>query len=293
MMERDPFGERVVCFVCDYGLILLAVLMIVGVAAWRLTSHLATSPLPWISTPAPTLTLTPAITATRTPGIPTATIVTMTPTFTPIPKPEFILVFIPVAWTTDQSQFEQAAQIQANTFIQESHIGDYFTVKVEILTAGPENVDLTDPNLISTVLYYGLSNMPGDRYIGLTDSDLSPDGNSSVDGWTSGGQAMVAESLDDYVTSHEMGHTFGLCDEYNYSAWTIQDKDYLGGCPNPFPSNCPLTMESGVTCDGTQTSDGRNSIMGPSGMIGSYGYNTACLDHLLEQFDLLASKVNP
>jgi hypothetical protein len=208
-------------------------------------------------------------------------------------KPEFILVFLPVAWQSDLAGFKQAAHTQADTFIRESQIDEYFTVKVEILTSGPENVSLTDPNLDYTVLEFGLTHMAGDRYIGLTDGDLAPDGESDIVGWTSGGQVVVSETLERYVTAHELGHTFGLCDEYNYSEWTLQDGSMSSGCPNSYPSICPQTMAEGITCDGAPTSDGRNSIMGPSGLPGAYGYNSPSLDYLLRIFSTMILQANP
>lgn len=292
MMQRDPFGERVVCFICNYGLILLAILAIAGVAAWRLAPTLAAAPFPWVSTPTATATLTPIPSPTPLP--PTVT-PTQSATITPVAntKPEFILVFVPIAWTTDQAHFEQAANEQADNFMEASQIGDFFQVRVVILDDGPIDPDLTDSNLDYTVLEYGLSHYPGDRYIGLTDSNLAPGGERNVVGWTSGGQSMVAESFDAYVTAHELGHTFGLCDEYNYSAWSMQQQSYTDGCPNPYPTTCSKSMEPGVNCDGTPTEDGNNSIMGPAGLQGGHGYNTACLEHLREQFELLSSRVMP
>jgi len=200
------------------------------------------------------------------------------------------LVFMPVMWQTDQDSFEQVAHIQANTFIRESHIDTLFNVIVEILSDGPKDVSLTDPELDIGIDQYGLEHKPGDRYIGITDSDLAPNGNNDIAGWTSDGQAVVEESADPYITSHELGHTFGLCDEYNLSEWTRENEEFPSGCPNPYPSSCPQTMADGVICDGTPTTDGYYSIMGPAGLLGAHGYNSPSLDHLLQAFSELASQ---
>ena len=293
MMQRDPFGERVVCFLCDYGLILLAVLLIAAVAAWRFTSGQAASLVLLADTPTPAWTLTPSVAATVVGSTPTALAETLTPTSTPNIKPELILVFMPIAWQSDQASFEQAAHSQADAFIQESQVNEYFNVQVVVLTTGPENVALTDPELDYTILEFGLTHVAGDRYIGLTDADLAPDGESDIVGWTSGGQLVVAESSDKYVTAHELGHTFGLCDEYSYSEWILQNESLSGGCPNPYPSYCPQTIADGITCDGASTSDGRNSIMGPSGLPGAYGFNSNCQDYLLQIFSTMISQVSP
>ena len=51
-------------------------------------------------------------------------------------------------------------------------------------------------------------------------------------------------------TSHEVGHTYGLCDEYNFLTWNIQHKWFL--CPNAFPSNCEQDLfRSDAYCPGS------------------------------------------
>ena len=35
-----------------------------------------------------------------------------------------------------------------------------------------------------------------------------------------------------YVAAHEVGHTFGFCEEYNSTAWNKQDGFFGGRCPN-------------------------------------------------------------
>jgi len=292
-MERDPFGERIICFICDYGLVMLAILAVIGVAGWRWSAGAATIHLPFFSTPTstPSPTPLPTVTATMTTQ-PTATpLVTSTPT--PPPKPEFVLVFLPLDWQASRAEFERVAQMQANTFITESGMDQYFTIQTVLLDTGLENMALDSEELAYDVLEYGLSQTAGDRYIGLTDGDLRPEGNSDIVGWVAGEQSMVVEAGDLYITAHELGHTFGLCDEYSFTEWSRQNDALSSGCPNPYPVDCPRVQSGDVVCAGAPTTDGRNSIMGPAGMYGAYGFNQACLTHLSEIFHELATQVIP
>ena len=299
-MQRDPFGEKIICFLCDYGLVFLAVLFVLLFAAWWLLSGGLPAPAtpPGVVTPGlPFATDTPDVLPgiTTTPDAPGSTdtpVATPEPTALPTGKPEFILVFVAVRWQSGDAAFEQAADGHAQTFIDESNMDAFFTIKTVYLTEGLPDASLSDPNLDYAVYQYGLVNEPGDRYIGLTDGDLALDGDPSVAGWTSGGQAVIVEASEYQVTAHELGHTFGLCDEYSYSEWLLQDEYAPGGCPNPYPSTCPQTLSGGITCDGAPTSDGRNSIMGPAGLYGAYGFNEACLNSLQETFQSLAAQVS-
>jgi hypothetical protein len=187
------------------------------------------------------------------------------------------------------STFAGIAQAHADLFIQASNIEAYFTVEVKILDEGLENADLASNELVYDILEFGLQKEPGDRYAGITTGDLALEGSQDVAGWTTGGQAVVSEDWDISISAHELGHTFGLCDEYNYSIWTQQNDIIRDGCPNPYPEGCPLDESLRVHCDGALTDDGAYSIMGPAGLIGERGYNTPCYSHLQKIFEALAN----
>jgi hypothetical protein len=306
-MERDPLGEGVVCWLCNNGLLVLGVLTVLIVASSRIGAALAPISLTLLHRPSliPTGTLRAATTASL---MPTATRIAFQPTpndsslassptsrapaltemSTPIsfPRPEYVLVFIPLSWGSGMDAYRQAASQQAGIFTRESGITDYFKVQVKTLSEGPTDVTLDDPDLLQKVIAYGLAREPGDRYIGLTDGDLVSNGDPDVLGWTAvpGTNGLVAEAGDPYVTAHELGHTFGLCDEYSYIDWTSQNNEFPDGCPNPYPPDCPTGSNPVRLCQGSPILDGRNSIMGPGGMPGEYGFNEACKAHLLELF---------
>jgi hypothetical protein len=293
---NKPWWESPLCWLCDYGAFVAVLFLILAFGAYRFlfASELSapivaptSTPVVAVATPTPTRVAS----FTEIPRPPT-----LTATSTPVvEKPEFILVFVPVNWKLSQSKFEQAAQKQADIFMRESDIENYFTVKVVPLEKGLDNVSLGSDTLVYDILEFVLQEQPGDRYIGLTDGDLNPDGESDVVGWTSGGSGLVAEYQDEYVVTHELGHTFGLCDEYSYADWKRQDEEKKrqdeenDGCPNLYPEDCPQE-ESNELCKGAPAKDGSNSIMGPAGMSGAYSFNEASLDHLKETFQNLAKE---
>lgn len=298
-----------ICFLCDYGLPLLAVAVVLLVAAWRFTAARELSPLPLetatptstIQAPSPTPTLNETVTVTPVgPTLtleaalpPTATITqaptqTVMPAASPTPELlEYVLAIIPVDWLGSQREFEVAARQHANLFISESGMDEFFRIQLEILPIerGMLGADLSSENLVYDIIQWGLGTIPADRYIGLTDGDISLYGISDIAGWTAGPDtlAVVGEAAAVSVTAHELGHTYGLCDEYSYSAWSQQNLEFLEGCPNPYPTDCPQDTMAGL-CPGNPTQDGRFSMMGPAGMPGDYGFNTPCYEHLQSVF---------
>jgi hypothetical protein len=284
-----PWWEDPLCWLCDYGIFVMVFFLILIFGAYRfLYKAVPATPLA-VPTPVATL-MTVTLTNTASP-VETSAVPALTSTPAP-ERTEFILVFVPVNWASGQPAFQQAAQDQANIFITKSGIENYFTVTVVALENGIADVSLASDTLVYDVLEFALQVQPGERYVGLTDGDLNPGGDSNVVGWTSGGSAMVAEYQNVYVVTHELGHTFGLCDEYNYAVWSRQNEEYDGGCPNPYPQDCTREESNQPTCNGTPALDGNNSIMGPAGLTGEYSFNDASYSHLQEVFGTLSSGGN-
>jgi hypothetical protein len=289
---HPSWWESPVCWICDRGLLLLAILVAFAIALIQWQPQAFSTVFPFLNTPTPTPTQTPSptATATQTP-LPSATLTpSVTPTEqatvvhpspTPLPPPVFVLAFVPLNWSDTSEAFMQAAQNHAALFLADSGIEAYFTVEVYVLSEGLSGADLTNDDLVYDVIEAGLVQLPADRYIGLTDRDLAPDGDSNVLGWTfMHAQGVVVETEEIEVTAHELGHTFGLCDEYSYAAWYSQNLELSDGCPNPFPAVCEQIFVNEVHCEGTPTDAGLNSLMGPGGMLGPYGYNQSCLAHI-------------
>ncbi len=298
--------QMALCWFCDYSLVLLGLLIVLIVGAFRWSKwNPALEPVPFAVTEIGIVTLvfsptravaTAAAYPTETPELITFTPTVATPTFAPevasSGKPEYVLVFIPVAWADSADAFAEYAHQQADYYIRVSNMDQYFYVKVEVLENGLTGVSLSDEELVEKIVQFGLDNIPGNRYIGITDGDLALNGSSDVSGWTSGPDSigLVAESGGVEIVAHELGHTFGLCDEYNYLYWTEQNAAFPDGCPNPYPLDCAQEASEEVMCSGSPSASGANSIMGPSGMLGEYEFNRESYENLQRIFELYASQ---
>lgn len=295
-MMKKSYGEDVVCLICDYGWVILGVLAVITVGLWQYGLESPPGgggqavPLsqPTSVVLAPTLdvpTHSPPVIWTPTVFYSTSTPFPL-PTLAAVPKSEYIIAFIPVNWVSSKRQFDQMVDAHASIFIQKSQIQEYFDVKVVKMEEGI-NLDLNNESSLIELLDFGLSQSAADRYIGLTESNIALNGVTEITGYSFGPgfQAVVAESEHYMVTAHELGHTFGLCDEYNYSVWVEQNSEFEEQCPNPFPPPDVCAHTSEELCPGYETADGKNSLMGPSGLEGEYAFNDACLSRLKSEFE--------
>lgn len=285
-MHRRPL-EGAVCFICDYGLIVLAVLLMAAFALARLLKE----PPQGASVPPVPATATLPVVATTQPAQQTPVPATaVAPTTTPPALPQYILAVVAVNWEGSRASFEREAQAQTDFFIEKSGIGRYFDVQVVYLEAEMEGQNLGMDTVLDDVIQFGLQNQPADRYIGLTDGDLAPDGDRWVAGWTYGPDTLgvIIENGGISIAAHELGHTYGLCDEYNYSFWVEQNAAFPQGCPNPYPQTCPRNTNQVGECEGEPAQNGDSSIMASAGPGTGYSFNRESLAHLLRVFALLS-----
>lgn len=205
-------------------------------------------------------------------------------------RPTYVIAFIPLSWEGSRAEFERAALSHGELFVSESGISAYADVEIRLLEEALDAA-LDGAWLVQEVVRFGLAREPADRYVGLTDQDLAPFGDASVAGWTFGPDSLgvVVEDHKSMITAHELGHTFGLCDEYLYSEWSRQNGE--AECPNPYPPDC--STEPGVLCDGLPALDGRNSLMAHAGLRGPYTYNEPGYEHLQLAFSVLFGTQEP
>ncbi len=288
---NKPASEDFICWLCDNGLLVGVVILVIGGAlifrgkiygeSESILSFYDT-PTP-ITTITPTVTLTPEKTYTLTPTItpePTSTIA-HSPTPTNPPPPEFIFVMMPVHWKGGLENFEEAADEQIEFYIEQSGMNEYFDIKIEYIMDSMDHEPLTSENLVFEIVNEGVMKVAGDRYIGITNGDIARNGDSMIAGWTMfGSPGVVCESEYLNVTAHELGHTFGLCDEYQYDIWLEQDQWTEEGCPNPFPSDCTQT---GI-CSDVRNPNGLYSIMGIARDNNDLSFNNACMNALNQRF---------
>jgi hypothetical protein len=292
------------CWFCDYGFLILAFILIVVLGiVFRLTSDNFLSNLE-VGLDSPSIVVT--MTATNEPAQTeqpendlfqpyTATVFVETPataqsTPTPLPqKPEFIIAFIPVHWEGDLEEFGEIAIAHFNHFVVESNIDDYFDVRHEIIFENLISTAWGEASLVLDIIEFGLLRTPADRYMGLTDMDLSLDGDYWIAGWTMGEDFLGAVGEASYlaITAHELGHTFGLCDEYSYEAWSFQNSISATGCPNNFPAECIPALDS---CDPEPNTEGHYSIMGFAREESYQVFYQDSLDALRNKFDQMVRR---
>lgn len=267
---------------------MLAVLLVAAFALVKLLQE----PPQGASVPPVAATATLPVVATAQPAQQTPLPATaVAPTAIPPARPQYILAVIAVNWEGSRAAFEREAQAQVDFFIEKSGIDRYFDVQVAYLEAEMEGQNLVMDTLLDDVIQFGLQNLPADRYIGLTDGDLAPGGDRWVAGWTYGPDTLgvIIENGGISIAAHELGHTYGLCDEYNYSFWVEQNTEFPEGCPNSYPQTCERNTNQVSECDGEPAENGDSSIMAGSGPGTAYSFNRESLAHLLKVFALLST----
>lgn len=296
-------GEGITCFFCDYGHWLLVLLLIVGsLFIVFQNTNLQNSSTDPVTTPTPTVEVrtsptsvihTPVITATIAPTpvpliltpeliLPTSVQVSTPPVTA---KPEYVIVIIPVTVTDKAKVFELARQ-QLDVFIKESNMEDYYSITVKEIPEVLET-DLSSDELLNDIFDFGVIRIPADLYLGMTDGDIVADGESDVAGYTVFfSNVVVAEAGEDSTVAHEMGHIFGLCDEYDYEAWYYQNGSLFEGCPNPFPASCDKSLTNNSWCE-SLISEGIYSIMGGAFDWNYTHFSDSCLAALENQFKKL------
>ncbi len=301
-MRRDKsYQEDIACFLCDYWYLVLIVLGLLFWGFWLLKQlPAAAAPIPTaiptstaqpvteppLSTPTPQMETEIPLAVTETPEVTEVVATTAEPT---LAKPVYIFGMIPVNWQGTEAEFTELANNYLDYFVDKSNMDEYFDVQIQILTESPD-LNANDQNIINELTYYGMSQIPADRYIGITSQDVILEGDSDIVGFTQGDNAysVISEADEVSIVAHELGHTYGLCDEYSYEAWMYQNEDLPGGCPNPLATSC---QNNGEMCIGVFTDRGLNSMMGAAGYDGGYGFNTDCYNYLQERFQNLAESV--
>ncbi|MDI6730220.1 MAG: PQQ-binding-like beta-propeller repeat protein [Candidatus Altarchaeum sp.] len=169
------------------------------------------------------------------------------------------LVFVKVAWD-DFIDFDVTVNQHANYFLEKSGLNACgMKVEIKIVNGSPnitgqEICDAWKNNKTSPILegikdHALRNNIRGDRYIGLTTYNMS--NNCGVGGYTTfipdiHYDTVIDQYDDRALTSHELGHSYGLCDEYcydgtNYHHWCWLEENNslnnIGSCPNLYLCN--------------------------------------------------------
>lgn len=224
----------------------------------------------------------------------TVTETNLTNNVTPSPArpPEYVVALIPVHWKETRQEFIDAANRQGDFFRQTSEVENYFHVKNFFFEVTYSEGKPTDSDLLGRMLVWTIQRDSADRHIGLTDGALATDNNTWIVGYTFGidTQGMLAETTEDTIAAHELGHTYGLCDEYNFDSWDEKNKSLSDRCPNPYPSDCPKNTGVVNECNGTPSNNGKMALMASSSSPDQSAYNETFQEHLAEFFQQLTQK---
>lgn len=167
------------------------------------------------------------------------------------------IYFIPVNWGKDQIEFNKAVDLQykymeEKTKELEDEFGlkifnnklsevaeivslKYFECKVPYLQQEGISIRLRSDlircaqKVDSTIVEVSAIEP---KVIGLTDDELW----GEISGFTNTVNMIVSKDTDRIITAHEWGHMMGFCEEYKYSEWERENKQWK--CLNPYPLCC-------------------------------------------------------
>ncbi len=203
------------------------------------------------------------------------------------------ILFVPVNWDSGWDNFDNAAQRQANEIIKNIPLSDC----PEALETIPIHNDCrlsmicNCPDLQTIEQCARASGETYDYVVGLEDSDVC--GNTL--GFSCGTGVVFSETSVTLVATHELGHEWGLNDEYvdacicgfglvnpnsNCLDPAIGGSDPVGGYSSAYCAggSCPSIYT--VTCSGNRNSYNGRCIMSYGNAPGPRAFCIHCIDHL-------------
>jgi hypothetical protein len=134
-------------------------------------------------------------------------------------EPYLRLLFVPLNWQTDQSEFESSVDTQVQYFTESIPLRDCpYRISIDTLSVTTQNFDTftcTDRDCSADrvqdyVRGLGITTAAYDVIVGVTGSSPCP----PVEGCSNRENAIWVNTTYLSVIAHEMGHIFGLEDEY-------------------------------------------------------------------------------
>ena len=150
--------------------------------------------------------------------------------------PNIKLLFVPVMWAGNKASFDNKTQTQVDFFINAIPLKDC-PDKVQIdklnltqnLAAAGFDCNNAPQSVLDHVNGLGINAADYDVVVGLTDS--KPCGNWV--GWSNGNDAIWVTTIYASVAAHELGHIYGLVDEYcSNLAGSVDHRCNDGGAPH-------------------------------------------------------------
>jgi len=179
------------------------------------------------------------------------------------------IVYVPINYNTldkYRADVRNNSEFLLATYpVNESNLNEVVTENL-IQFAAYTSLDAVVNELMrQTRVSFLLSNQSFDRVVGVFPKNGLPFGNRGFSLLNSNLPVLVSPRLESEIlsdiVSHEIGHTFGLCDEYDFCEWAKQDilSVLSGGCPNSFPYDCPgaicIPLAPINNCDSLGSSD--------------------------------------
>lgn len=177
---------------------------------------------------------------------------------------EFRTIFRGVDWAFSDEDFVEYSQKQARFILGTYPVsqGKYYTEfnLAPFDSRTDPTQELSDTDYLSILIGLHLSELLAgknfDRIVGLVTDDWFSAHGSESEGISHPLEhsAILASISSPSISAHEIGHTYGLCDEYYYNVWSYQNllAFLTGGCPNSFPESC----DEGVLCKGSIDTEG-------------------------------------
>jgi hypothetical protein len=220
-----------------------------------------------------------------------------TTTFQPI----LTLLYVPVDWTRSMDEFYSGADVQTSVIVKSTDLKDcpskVRTIKEDVVCRLTAPLDERCTNILEVKREVeACAKSSGENYDYVV--GVWPTGFCGVVGLTFGTGTIFLGAVSEEVTTHEMGHEWGLVDEYfdacrcsNRTAYNCLDAGSGGADPaGSNESGQPYTKdycaggskcaESDVTCLGNLNDQGGRCIMGPAGAPGPRAFCVECVEHL-------------
>jgi len=185
---------------------------------------------------------------------------------------KYTIVFVPLNWQGDLSSFYTEANSQASFLID--NVGELTPDNTELIDVAKnlvlsfdknENGWLTFNRWADISQFANDNGATGDRYVAITNENIW----GSVAGLSIWGPVVVVEAGVGMgsVTAHELGHSWGLLDEYNPDYWQ-SERNYRYPAsipPNSYPGNDPELVTQPVVKSYGRPFDTKRCIMGSAG----------------------------
>lgn len=191
-------------------------------------------------------------------------------------RSQYTIVFIPLNWQGNLDTFYSEALQQASFLIDNVGILTWDNTAVislsQNLVLNFDKTDVENFNSWNDISQFAINRgFAGDRYVAITNEEIWGD----VEGYSNWSPVVVLEDGAVHVTAHELGHSWGLLDEYNGDIW-LQQAFALYGYPigspsNSYPGDEPELADEDMVKSYGREFDSHRCIMGSADQVDGNG----------------------